>query len=224
MIGIKTSLNQICLNLLKTKLMQGDFLLDFKKSSPDCNLLCFLSYMRKEYPTFLSSQTDRFSAFIQALLFWKYLEHEFFNPQKSNKSRIYFCKLIEQILTETMFFHDFILLTKFQDLEIFHRIKSDCLSIIGKLNTCLHTFKSPTLKTPYQITSQTNSVLSQTEKHIAKYIKLVNTKQPLKDLSQSNINEYQLEFFLKHNNDFCQICSITDTLSEEDFFIFCEVN
>lgn len=203
--------------------MSVDLFSEFKKTIPDCSIACYISYLQNNMPRFPTTHQERSIAFMQKSIFWKLIEAEFFNSVQKAKNRRILQQIIEETLIETLFFHDLISKTKFANRNFYYILKSECLSLIGQLNFCLNNLKNHFRNDFYQLDPHSQSLLEKGESQMNKYRKLVNSKKQIKEKPDFSSKTKHLQFFLDFNNDFCQICSITDTLNEEDFFIFCEV-
>lgn len=204
--------------------MSSDFFTEFQKANQDCSLLCFLAFMRKNIPHSLTTQQDRTICFVMKLLFWKFIEEEFFNRTRSYKKDFVLIKLIEEAITEILILHDTVSRTRFESKDSYLKIKTVCLTLAGKLNTHLYRIKNQINETnEYLLPDESQLIFDRADSTTHKYIKIMNTKHVNKEIPNFDTIEYQRNFFTKHNSDYCQICSITDTLNESDYFIFCEV-
>lgn len=204
--------------------MSSDFIVEFKKANTECTFACFLSFMQKHMPLSPTTHQERMTNYSIKLLFWKFVEIEFFEKSKLNRSSKFLQRILEDCITEVWIFNDILLKTPFESKESYFRVKSAFLTLIGKLNSHILSIQNPEKSINYRVSIQTQNTLDLQDTIIAKYIKMGSTKIPIKDSTYFLSPEFQKNFFLKHNNDYCQICSITDTLNDNDFFIFCEVS
>ena len=203
--------------------MNSDYFYEFLKSNPDCRISCFIGYMRKNAPMVSTNHQERLSSLMMKLIFWKFLDSEFFNDTKIENMSHFVIKMIEEYLLECLLLLDQIGESVFEKENTFYEHKSHILSIIGKLNFYLIKIKNKQPEVQFDVSPQSAEIINQAEQTVSRFIKMINAQQPFKDVSNITNYENQLAFFKKHNADFCQICSITDTLNESDYFIFCEV-
>lgn len=203
--------------------MKPEFFTEFQKTNLDCTLTCFLTFMKKHSPHSPGTHQDRTHSFVTKGLFWWFVDDEFFDKLKMEKSQELLVRMLEGGLTELMLFDDALSKLRLQSRDTQHWLKSTCLTLMAKLNGYLKRLKHPTPLEQFSVGPECQAWLQDSENIQARYIKMVNTKQPYKDVPNFTTLEYQREYFLKFNNEFCQICSIADTLSDSDYFIFCEV-
>jgi len=203
--------------------MTPEFFDELRKDGGECTLPCFLSFLRKNAIHSPGNQQDRMQLFLTKALFWWFLDLECFDPGRHEASKQATILLLESGLTELLLFQKSLSSFPVSDTETRTWLRSVLLSLLGKLSGHLERLRRPSCERPYEMGKEIQSVLDGSLEASKQYIQLMNVKQPFREVPEFSSLDYQRSFFQKFNNVFCQICSITDTLSDADYFIFCEV-
>ncbi len=104
-------------------------------------------------------------------------------------------------------------------------IRSALLSNLGKLNCGIRNlFEKIDIVTAEESLTKAQSTLECEQSLLAQLFErnAMRGKQSL--LTELAKFDYQEEFLKRFGNSFCQICAYDDTFSDDDFFIYCEVD
>lgn len=203
--------------------MTPEFFDEFRRDSGDCTLPCFLSFLRKNAIHCPGNQQDRMQLFLTKALFWWFLDLECFDPPRHAASQQATVHLLENGLTELLLLQRSLASLPISDMETRSWLRSVLLSLFGKLSGFLQQLRRPRCERPFEMSREVRGVLDRSGEAGRRYIQLMNVKQPFREVPNFSSLDFQRSFFRRFNNDFCQICSIADTLSDADYFIFCEV-
>lgn len=197
---------------------------EFLREAADCSLACFLGFMRKNAIHSPGNQQDRAQLFLSKALFWRFLDLDCFGRSKRDLSRQATARLLEAGLHELFFLQEALPSLCNADPVAGQWLRSTTLTLLAQLHRFLLQMTPPRLDGPYDLGLEARGTLEGAEAASGRYIRLMNVKQPFREVPEFATADFQRSFFLKFNNDFCQICSIADTLSDADYFIFCEVS
>ena len=104
--------------------------------------------------------------------------------------------------------------------KIKFKLEMQFLNKLGKLNTLKQKIISKIRKTEKLLSKKE---ITETETKLKIFIEEINHHKRVKDFKNFNNTFFSDIFFRNFNKIFCQICNRIENLSDDDFYISCEV-
>lgn len=185
----------------------------------NCTLECYLKILDILKKIEINESSEKWRNLMARNIFWHFIEEEFFSESNYLKVIQNLENLIHPISSYFLIQYDKI--KKNNPNEKSKKMQMKILNNIGFLNTLKQKI----------ITKIKNTEKLLQKKKIKEYeLKLKNCLEQEKYNkrigSQENFHDkfFSKIFFEKYNKIFCQICNRVENLSDDDFYIFCEVS